>query len=163
MKHHCKNYINNKLLVIAERWARSSTSIATWTRPPSNWDIQGGTGASCKMSQDNCKFSGHLSWDNHIVKATCRILLQQSRRRNRKAWEVTNLVPVGLFLLQLSLAHHQQHIWKEQLPNLLQSGNKQKAHNPHKPYGIVFPVFLRRWIRKTHSLYTWAPTVLQFI
>lgn len=39
------------LLVIAERWARSSTSIATWTSPPSNCDIQGGTGASYSKYQ----------------------------------------------------------------------------------------------------------------
>lgn len=39
------------LLVIAERWARSSTSMATCTRSPSNCDMQGGTGASYNMQQ----------------------------------------------------------------------------------------------------------------
>lgn len=38
--------LKDYLLVIADRWARSSTSIATCTRPPSNCEMQGGTGAS---------------------------------------------------------------------------------------------------------------------
>lgn len=37
----------HNILVIADRCARSSTSMATWTRPPSNCVMQGGTGASC--------------------------------------------------------------------------------------------------------------------
>lgn len=45
-KQECIN-----LLVIAERCARSSTSIATWTRPPSKCDMQGGTGASYSLDQ----------------------------------------------------------------------------------------------------------------
>lgn len=51
------------LLVIAERCARSSTSIATWTSPPSSCEMQGGTGASCQPPQqiyyivpDSCKW-----------------------------------------------------------------------------------------------------------
>lgn len=35
-----------KSLVIAARCARSSTSMATCTKPPSSCDIHGGTGAS---------------------------------------------------------------------------------------------------------------------
>ena len=43
-----KNKVGYKknLLVIAARCARSSTSMATCTKPPSSCDIHGGTGAS---------------------------------------------------------------------------------------------------------------------
>ena len=67
------------LLVIAERWARSSTSIATWTSPPSNCDIQGGTGASyskyqkvniklleLKLERERGGEGDPFSWHNYI-------------------------------------------------------------------------------------------------
>lgn len=41
-----KKYWKMSLLVTADRCARSSTSIATWTNPPSSCDMHGGTGAS---------------------------------------------------------------------------------------------------------------------
>jgi len=40
------NLLQCYILVIAERCARSSTSMATWTSPPSSCVMQGGTGAS---------------------------------------------------------------------------------------------------------------------
>jgi hypothetical protein len=42
----CCSFKKKCILVIAERCARSSTSMATWTSPPSSCVMQGGTGAS---------------------------------------------------------------------------------------------------------------------
>lgn len=52
------------LLVIAERCARSSTSIATCTSPPSSFDMQGGTGASYTIYHTYFQIDKYRTKDN---------------------------------------------------------------------------------------------------